>query len=108
MVCVSIHCLSPTGDVVWSCSVAILHGQQDALRGDCSQVRPARSTAALQSIAAGVLPQAQAPPATAVHVQHKRGSQQRPLHQTHHHGHVSVSVKPYLQPQLAKTHLRTR
>lgn len=62
------------------CLAAILHRQQDALCGDCRQVRPARSTAALQPLTAGVLPQAQAPPTPAVHMQHDRGTQQRHLH----------------------------
>lgn len=77
-----------------SCSAATLHGQQDAVRADRSQVGPARGAAALQPVAAGVLPQAQAPPAAAVHVQLERGAQQRPLHQAHHHGHVPVSSPP--------------
>lgn len=50
------------------CLAAILHGQQNPVCGDCSQVRPARSTAALQPSAAGILPQTQAPPTSTIHV----------------------------------------
>uniref|UniRef100_A0A3Q2Q8E0 Ras homolog family member T1a n=1 Tax=Fundulus heteroclitus TaxID=8078 RepID=A0A3Q2Q8E0_FUNHE len=69
---------------------AMLDRQQDAVRGDRRQVRPARGAAALQPVAARLLPQAQAPPAAAVHVQHHRGAQQGHLHPPHHHGHVSA------------------
>lgn len=72
----------------------MLPGQQDPVRGDCGQVRLARSTAALQPSAAGILPQTQAPPAPAIHVQHQRRARQRNLHQTDHHGHVPVSIQP--------------
>lgn len=74
---------------------AILLGQQNPLCGDCSQVRLARSTAALQPPTAGILSQTQAPPTSAFHVQHQWHARQGNLHQTHHHGHVPVSSQPF-------------
>lgn len=47
---------SLTGNIDRLCLAAILHRQQDALCGDCSQVRPARNPATLQPLTAGVLP----------------------------------------------------
>lgn len=86
--------------LIWMRLAAILHGQQNPVRGDCSQVGPARSTAALQPSTAGILSQTQAPSSSTVHVQHQRPTRQRALHQTHHHGHVSVSITPLWGPSL--------
>lgn len=71
---------------------AILHRQQNAVCGNRRQVRPARGAAALQSVTARLLPEAQAPPTAVLHLQHNHRPQQGSVHQTHHHGHVSVSV----------------
>lgn len=87
--------------LIWMCLAAILHGQQNPVCGDCSQVGPARSTAALQPSTAGILSQTQAPSPSTIHVQHQRPTRQRTLHQTHHHGHVSVSITPLHRPIFA-------
>lgn len=48
------HSLTSNGQRL--CLAATLHGQQDAVRGARRQVGPARGTAALQPLAARVLP----------------------------------------------------
>lgn len=71
---------------------AILHGQQDSMYDDSSQVWPAWDQTGVRLQSSGFLSDAQDATSPVLHLQHSSGTQQRHLHQAYHYGNAPVRI----------------